>query len=337
MKIFSNLIIYLVVLLGIPFSTEAKDFGSTYIKALFNSDYSPEQKQKAIEVITKRFSDYTNGKAVVNFINDSIIIKAPVIIDSVVCVDLLTTMGKLSVTESYSAEYLLPMLLKIDNLLANKKIDVNVFTEQLDSNHSLFSILEPNYNATSESTYHYAAVGFAQQADTAAINRILNNTKVKAHLPPDLMLLWSTNSISSYQGSGIYELVSVKLPQKTNPNYIDNSMILAAKLSVSQHYYSIDITLKDEYRERWEKLTARNINKALSIIIDNKVVTHPTVADTIRGGKFSISANHYDQTQAKALATILNGQMLVAKIKVIDVKHENAPIHYFLKLINKLK
>ena len=313
----------------------ANNIGRTSIKAKLVGNYTLQQKNEIIDVLKSRLKSYADKEAIVNIENDSVFITLNIEIDSMICVDLLTKKGEFIITELYSSEDIHHILLKINDLLkTNQFKDIR---EQIDAessmdgdgesfeNQPLFRILKPN----KPNSPYDRIVAHAMKKDSDLIAAIFNNELIKKHLPLDSHIAWFSEPEWS---SSYYALFLVK-----GSPVITNRAIKAAKANVNDYGGQIvNIALKEEYHKAWEDLTAANIGKPLSIMIDGVVVTAPLVYDVITGGKMSISGGLYF-FKIKALAAILNNNLLNATIEIVGVEYEYPPIHYLLKLLKKLK
>lgn len=71
--------------------------------------------------------------------------------------------------------------------------------------------------------------------------------------------------------------------------------------------------------QKFKDLTRNHCGEQLAVIIDNVVVTAPSVNEEIPGGKGSISGN-FTAASAQALATLLKSGSFVAPVKIVEEK-----------------
>jgi|GEM_PF-1557222 len=71
-------------------------------------------------------------------------------------------------------------------------------------------------------------------------------------------------------------------------------------------YPSIQIAFKEEGKTKFEKATARNINKPLLIVLNGDLLMAPVVLDVIAGGNVTISGS-FSTEEAQAIVAYLNG------------------------------
>ena len=78
----------------------------------------------------------------------------------------------------------------------------------------------------------------------------------------------------------------------------------------------IEIVLKKSAIGLWAEATKRNINNAIAIVLDNKVISAPIVRSEIDGGKCIITGN-FTQAEAKYIAALGNNGELPLNFKII--------------------
>lgn len=70
---------------------------------------------------------------------------------------------------------------------------------------------------------------------------------------------------------------------------------------------AVNYTMTGAGSDRWCKFTTNNVNKYSAIVLDNQVVTDPTIQEAICGGQTQITMGQGGTTeQAKSIATYLN-------------------------------
>lgn len=118
--------------------------------------------------------------------------------------------------------------------------------------------------------------------DKALVDSIFKLPVMKDILPEDFHYLWNNNTRDNLKTmlwlkrepvmkNGIAEI-------KSSEDMWDNEMI-----------YAIDITFNEENAKCWEDVTTANIGKPIAIVVDNEVISFPTVQSTIVSGKSQIT------------------------------------------------
>jgi preprotein translocase subunit SecD len=78
----------------------------------------------------------------------------------------------------------------------------------------------------------------------------------------------------------------------------------------------INVTLKQNAVELWADVTRRNLNHAIAIVLDGKVLAAPVVRSEITGGKCIITGN-YTETESKYIAALGNNGELPLNFKIV--------------------
>ncbi len=79
----------------------------------------------------------------------------------------------------------------------------------------------------------------------------------------------------------------------------------------------VQLTFDAAGKKKFGEITQRNIGQPVAIVLDNMVITAPTVKDAILTGDAIISGG-FTQEQAKALSTQLNAGALPVKLSVLE-------------------
>jgi len=105
--------------------------------------------------------------------------------------------------------------------------------------------------------------------------------------------------------------------------------LVPSKISVSLDKnnggYLIHFTLTPEASQIFATYTAANINKVLTIVLDKKVISAPTINGAITGGDGTISGNFTADT-ANALAINLKSGSLPVPVKVVESRTVGATL-----------
>lgn len=131
--------------------------------------------------------------------------------------------------------------------------------------------------------------GMVAKSDREKVSQLLNKTEIRSNFPDDVEFLWA---LDPEEGTDKYVLYAVKIPpggkaQISGKDLKDVEM-------VSDNYSgspALNVTMTKKGALKWELMTGRNLNKALAICIDRKVVICPIVNSVITGGNLQISGN----------------------------------------------
>ncbi|MEQ8360593.1 MAG: protein translocase subunit SecDF [Cytophagales bacterium] len=155
--------------------------------------------------------------------------------------------------------------------------------------------------------------------DTAEINEIMRNPKIKAFFPPSLEFLWSVKPIGTSQaGEEIFELFPIR-KGRNGKAPLEGDVITNANSDIAQdgRGYEINMQMNSRGAKVWKRLTAENIDRQIAIVLDNRVYSVPTVQNEIPGGRSAISGA-FTLEESKDLANILKAGALPAPARIVE-------------------
>jgi len=88
---------------------------------------------------------------------------------------------------------------------------------------------------------------------------------------------------------------------------------------------AISLQFTKEGGDKFEKITERNVGKPLPVILDNQIVTQPTVQAKITGGQAQISGS-FTIDEAKQLAIQLNAGALPVPVNLVEERTVGATL-----------
>ena len=188
----------------------------------------------------------------------------------------------------------------------------------------LFSKLIPNIGSDGRMG-RGPVVGFASLADTADIDKMLNEKVVRDILPQDLRLLWSAEP--DPRNNNLMTLFAVKVDTRDGKAPLDGSVIVDA----SQQYdvagnVEVSMTMNSDGARTWKDMTAaaasQQPKRSIAIVLDNYVYSAPFVQGEIPTGRSSISmgqGTRNEQIQeAIDLSNLLKAGALPAPANIVD-------------------
>ena len=152
-------------------------------------------------------------------------------------------------------------------------------------------------------------VGFAQFNNISRIDKYLSLEAVKALFPEDLKLCWSAKPID--KSGKIYELIAVRVKNTGQLNSAEANVISDAYVNDKSVIVNLDSGATDICRQ----LTHRNIEKNISILLDDKVFMYPVVTSVIPNGKCEITGGLGEMAN-NVIVSILKCGTLPKKIKL---------------------
>lgn len=191
----------------------------------------------------------------------------------------------------------------------------------------LITVLQPSVFQNPQGQIVYtqgSRVGFSKESDTALVNKYLSYPQVQSIIPNDMRLMWSSKPTQS----GFMELHAIQIPRGTNGQpKLDGSVISDASQDFSlQGEVQVRMDMKGEGPEIWRQMTAKaaegNPKKSIAIVLDNYVVSAPSVNEEIGGGTSTITMGTGDLNQlikeGEDLANILEAGALPAPARIIE-------------------
>jgi preprotein translocase subunit SecD len=82
-------------------------------------------------------------------------------------------------------------------------------------------------------------------------------------------------------------------------------------------YPTLCITFKENKWKVWENITARNMNKPVSFVMDEKVYSAPQIKDTIFHGKISLTGGGFSRTEIRKLVAIISSGPVPWKFSLV--------------------
>jgi SecD/SecF fusion protein len=184
----------------------------------------------------------------------------------------------------------------------------------------LFEIFAPNIGVFSP-----AVMGTAARNQRARVAELLNRPEARNLFPRDLIFRWSKDPIRdprTRKFTDQYELYALKMERGSETAPLTGDHVSDARQELDPMNNEVTVTLRmDNTGTRiWADMTtkaAQDNNREIAIVLDDEVVSAPSVRQPITGGSSSISGN-YSIQEAKDLANILQIGKLPAETRIIQ-------------------
>ena len=161
-----------------------------------------------------------------------------------------------------------------------------------------------------------AVVGLAMHKDMDAIDELLARPEVQSVLPKDLRLKWGVSPMD--EKGQVYELYAIKSTERNDRAPLEGDVIVSAKDDYDQMGRpSVSMSMNSDGARRWAQLTKNNIQRAIAIVLDDRVYSAPNVLNEITGGSSSITGN-FTQEQTQDLANVLKSGKMPAPAKIVQ-------------------
>ncbi|PHI19853.1 hypothetical protein CEQ90_10695 [Lewinellaceae bacterium SD302] len=181
----------------------------------------------------------------------------------------------------------------------------------------LFSVLQPNNNNLGP-----AVIGVAERTERDEVMAFLNDDEVARLFPRDLGFRWSRDPIPGVEdGTEFYELYMIKIPRDGEAPLNGEYVVEAGAQPEPNGQVGVSLTMNSEGGRIWSQWTARaaaDQNRQVAILLDDQVVSAPSVRSQIDGGRTSITGN-FNVQEADDLASILRVGSLPATTQVLQL------------------
>lgn len=155
-------------------------------------------------------------------------------------------------------------------------------------------------------TYDGNSFAYAEEEYIPIIDSILALPGFKNNFPKNLKFMWSFHKEKTPNGTKMYVLYAVKVPDNGKA-IVDGRYIQHAETAIAEYNQMpvVRITMNDQGAHDWEVMTRKNIGRPIAITIDNHVISCPVVNNAIAGGETEISGN-FSKAEAEELAARIN-------------------------------
>ena len=172
------------------------------------------------------------------------------------------------------------------------------------SSRPFTALLEP----VSQEGYSYRV----EEEDVPKVKQILEKPEVKALIPEDVELAWSTRTVTD-RGITYMFLYVVRKPVELSGKYLTD-----ATPSYDQFRRPIvNFQLTKEGGRLFAALTGANIGKPLAIVLDGTVESAPVIQSKIRDrGQIELGNAKFEEAQD--LAVVLRAGALPAPVKIVE-------------------
>ncbi|MDA3818285.1 MAG: protein translocase subunit SecDF [Prolixibacteraceae bacterium] len=180
----------------------------------------------------------------------------------------------------------------------------------------LFSVLTPNVNNQGQ-LFPGPVVGFSHYKDTSKVNSFLNMPRVQSMLPRDMLFRWTMDPFD--EEGNFYQLVALKVTTRDGSAPLDGGVVTDARQEFGQNQATAEVTMNmnSEGAKTWARMTKNNIGKSIAILLDDYVVSFPTVNTEITGGRSNITGG-FSVEEAKDLANMLKSGKMPAKVNIVE-------------------
>jgi SecD/SecF fusion protein len=194
----------------------------------------------------------------------------------------------------------------------------------------LLKLLQLNSSSDQGLLMPLTVVGMAEKNKIKEVNKLLTDPAVVAMLPKDLSFKWSHSgskldsedkTVKSNQE--MYELYAIKRQGNNDfepPLAGDKVTSASAAPDPTSGQIAVSLNMNGQGAKIWAQMTekaANDNNREIAIVLDDRVVSAPSVRGAITQGSSSITGN-FTQVEAEDLSKILQIGKLPAKTTIIQ-------------------
>lgn len=181
----------------------------------------------------------------------------------------------------------------------------------------LFSIFQPNNGNLGP-----AVLGLAERTEMDEVMAMFKDESVARLFPRDLGLRWAAEPLPLAEGQTdeFYELYMIKIPRDGKALLSGDYLTDASANPDPTGQIAVNLSMNSEGGRIWSQWTGRaaaDQNRQVAILLDDKIVSAPSVRSQIDGGNTSITGN-FSVQEADDLANILKIGSLPANTEIVQ-------------------
>ena len=180
-------------------------------------------------------------------------------------------------------------------------------------------------NATAEGIAPSPVLGYADKNQRETVLNYLNRPEVRSIFPNDLDFRWSQKAIEDKTGessvNGKYMLYAIKKTRGSDQAPLDGSVVTGASAEPDPSgEIGVSLRMNNDGAKAWAGLTKRAFEggqREIAILLDDDVVSAPSVRSVIDGGTSSITGG-FTLDEARDLSQILEVGKLPAGTRIVQ-------------------
>lgn len=168
-------------------------------------------------------------------------------------------------------------------------------------------------------------LGMADKNKQDAVMALLNKPNIRALFPKDGEFRWGQNAaldLDTRQPTKQYELYMIKKKPGVSTPPLEGDHVTSASQAPDPTTGEIQVSLNMDPKgaKIWADMTTRaaqDNNREIAIVLDDKVISSPSVRNPITGGRSSITGN-FSVQEASDLASMLEIGKLPARVRIVQ-------------------
>lgn len=208
----------------------------------------------------------------------------------------------------------------LSQLATNNKTNVQDTAKLKSNENPLRKLLLPGsqpYRNSAGKVIYPGAIAMVATKDTGLFNSYLRMDIVKNKFPSTLQFMYGKTESDDPKAKNFLTLYAIKTLDNGQAE-LEGDQVADAKQDFDERgRIAIKMNMKPIGTNIWAKMTARNIDKPIAIVLDNIVYSAPNVNDAITTGNSQISGN-YTLKEAQDLSEILESGQLTAPARIVQ-------------------
>lgn len=172
------------------------------------------------------------------------------------------------------------------------------------------------YQGRAGKTIFPSNLGYIQTKDTGRLNDFLRMDIVKNKFPSNLVFMYGKVDASDAKANDILMLYAIKTLDNGQAELEGDHITNAGQDYDERGKIAIKMNMDKIGTNIWAKMTTRNVDKPIAIVLDNFVYSAPNVNDPITTGNSQISGS-YSLKEAQDLSELLTSGKLTAPARIV--------------------
>ncbi|HSK12844.1 MAG TPA: protein translocase subunit SecDF [Phnomibacter sp.] len=179
------------------------------------------------------------------------------------------------------------------------------------------NIMQPEQDPTTGRVVYPSAIAMVQQKDTAQLGEYLRSPLVASRMPLNLKFAFGDLGTTNDKTAGIFGLYALKTVDGFRAKLEGERIVDARQDFDERGRVAISMRMDQLGARIWAKMTEENIGKGIAIMLDDYVLSAPTVQGVIPNGNSQITGN-YEVRDAIDFASTLKSGKLPAPARIVQ-------------------
>lgn len=276
---------------------------------------------RAIEIISNRVNQY--GVSEPNIQKQGarrIVVELPGISKEEEAKQLLQGSALLEFKFAREADFAIPIMNRIDEVLAGKSDSTAADSSMADStaiedlSEEEFAAEHPFYSIALINPQSQYPDAYVKERDRDKLITLLNRPEVQKVIPDNVEFLFSARPVTQQDGENIFVMYMVNKEAELTGGVITDAQANIDPQSTQPVVY---MNMNSEGTREWARITGANIGRRCAIVLDGAVYSAPRINTKIPSGRSVIEGSE-DLNEAKLLEIVLKAGALPAPVEIIE-------------------